>query len=91
MSEEFRKPSHKLTKEDAVQIWIGLWRGDFRHRLAARFDVNVARIYDVRDRKLHPESEAIARRIWIREKRSPPPEIKRRDDDADGEPFLPGL
>lgn len=62
-----RVPSRKLSFDDAIQVWIGLWRGDFKHRLAQRFEVNVARIYDVKNGKLHPGSEAAARKIWTQQ------------------------
>jgi len=59
-----RAPSPKVTHDNAVEIWLRLWRGDFKHRIAQHFEINVARIYDVRRGKLHPGSEAAAREIW---------------------------
>lgn len=59
-----RVPSRKLTFDDAVEVWICLWRGDYKHRIAQNFGVNVGRLYDVKSGKLHPGSEAVAREIW---------------------------
>lgn len=39
-----RKPSHRLTFDEAVQIWLAIWRGEYKNRIAAGYDVNVARI-----------------------------------------------
>jgi hypothetical protein len=59
-----RQPSHRLTFDEAVQIWLAVWRGEYKNRIAARYDVNVWRIYEVISGKLHPGSEAVARSLW---------------------------
>jgi hypothetical protein len=64
-----RQPSHKLTFDEAVEIWLAIWRGEYKNRIAARFDVNVWRIYKVINGKLHPGSEEAARMKW---KATPP-------------------
>ena len=56
-----QKPSHRLTFDEAVDVWLALWRGEFKNRIAARYDVNSWRIYDVKNGKLHPGSEQVAR------------------------------
>lgn len=61
---DVRQPSHRLTFDEAVQVWLAIWRGEYKNRIAAKYDVNVWRIYDVKDGRLHPGSEAIAREIW---------------------------
>ncbi|HZS81304.1 MAG TPA: hypothetical protein VFA50_00415 [Stellaceae bacterium] len=61
-----RRPSHRLTFDEAVQVHLALWRGEYKNRIAARFDINVWRVYDVRDGKLHLGSEDVAREIWAR-------------------------
>jgi hypothetical protein len=38
-----RKPSYRLTFEDAVTVWKWYWSGEFQNRIAARFDCNPAR------------------------------------------------
>ena len=57
-----RRPSRRLTFEDAVNIWPRLWRGEFINRIAADYDVNSARICEVKSGQKHEGSEAEARR-----------------------------
>jgi hypothetical protein len=66
-----RKPSHKLTFDDAVQVWLAIWRGECKNRIAARYDVNIWRIYEVKNGELHSGSEAVAREIWGKNKQNP--------------------
>lgn len=56
-----RTPSHQLTFDEAVEVWLAFWRGEFKNRIAARYDVNVWRIYDVVQSKIHVGSESVAR------------------------------
>ena len=69
-------PSHRLTFDDAVEVWLSVWRGEYKNRIAARFDCNVWRIYDVLEGKLHPGSKAVA-------------EQKKRDGHVGSPPPLP--
>lgn len=55
-----RSPSHRLTFEDAVTIWLRYWNGEFQNRIAAMFDVNPGRVNEVIKGKRHPGSKAIA-------------------------------
>lgn len=55
-----RKPSHRLTFEETVDVWIRLLRGEFQNRIAADYDVNPGRINDVKRGRLHPESRSVA-------------------------------
>ena len=55
-----RKPSYKLTFEDAVQIHILIWDGELQSRIAAKYDVNGGRISEVNTGKRHPGSAAVA-------------------------------
>lgn len=57
----FGTPSRRLTFEDAVQVWLIYWKGEFQNRIAALFDCNPARISEVIKGKLHPGSEQVAR------------------------------
>jgi hypothetical protein len=52
-----RKPSHRLSFNDAILVWKRYIQKDFVQRVAADFDCNVARIYDVVRGKLHPGSK----------------------------------
>lgn len=53
--------TYKLTKEDAVQVWVRHWGGEYQHAIAASFGVNQGRINEVLKGRRHPESEDIAR------------------------------
>ena len=57
---DLREPSYRLTFDDAVNIHLALWRGEFVHRIAARYQCNPGRISEVRYGDLHPGSEAEA-------------------------------
>lgn len=56
-------PSHRLTFEEAVQVHLRLMDSDIYSRIAATYDVNQARIADVKFGRLHPGSkeEAVRR------------------------------
>ncbi|QEX18615.1 hypothetical protein FRZ44_39220 [Hypericibacter terrae] len=62
-AKDIMSPSHRITFDEAVQIWLHLWNGARKHRLASYYDVNVWRIYDVISGKLHPGSESAATKI----------------------------
>jgi predicted XRE-type DNA-binding protein len=53
-------PSHRLTFQEAVQVWIRYWSGEFQNRIAASFDVNPGRVNEVLKGKRHPGSEQAA-------------------------------
>jgi hypothetical protein len=57
-----RKPAYRLTFDDAIDIWIRHWDGEYQHQTAAAYDVNQGRICDVLKGRLHPGSERFARR-----------------------------
>jgi hypothetical protein len=40
-------PSYRLTREDAIKVWLLYWEGYFQNRIAAMFDVNPARVNEV--------------------------------------------
>ncbi len=56
-------PSYRLTPQDAVEIWIRHWAGEFQNRIAAHFDVNPGRVNEVLKGKRFSESEQIAYRV----------------------------
>lgn len=56
-------PSRKLTHQDAVEIWIRHWSGEFQNRIAAYFDVNPGRVNEVLKGKRFPGSEKVADRM----------------------------
>lgn len=55
-----RRPSPRLTFEDAVEIHRLLRQGEFQHRIAARFGVNAGRIAEVKKGEKFPESLDVA-------------------------------
>lgn len=55
-----RTPSRQLSFEDAVNIWLRYWNGEFQHRIAASFDVNPGRVNEVLKGSRHPGSREAA-------------------------------
>lgn len=53
--------TYQLTKEDAVQVWVRHWSGEYQHVIAASFGVNQGRVNEVLKGRRHPGSEDIAR------------------------------
>jgi hypothetical protein len=52
--------SYVLTFDDAVDVWLRHWRGEFQHDIAAHYGVNQGRINEVLKERLHVGSQAIA-------------------------------
>jgi hypothetical protein len=48
MKGSYRKPSRRLTFEDAVEVWPRIWRGEFLNRIASDLDVNPGRIAEIK-------------------------------------------
>lgn len=55
--------STQLTFDDAVQIWLRHWQGEYQHRIAASFDVNPGCVNEVLKGHRHPGSEERAEQI----------------------------
>ena len=53
-------PSYKLTFDDAVEIWIRYWNGEYQNRIAASYDVNSARVSEVLKETVHVGSRKAA-------------------------------
>lgn len=53
-------PSYSLTFEDAVEIWLRHWAGEFQNRIAASFDVNPGRVNEVLKERKHVGSREVA-------------------------------
>lgn len=51
-----RKPSRRLTFDDAIKVWQMFRSGEFQHRIAAFFDVNPGRINEIVKGKRHKGS-----------------------------------
>ncbi len=52
--------TYQLTFEDAVDIWLRYWDGEFQHRIAASFDVNPGRVNEVLKGSKHAGSREAA-------------------------------
>lgn len=63
MANQLRRPSYKLTFEDAVQVHLMLMEGELQSRIAAKFDTNLGRVSEVKNGVRHPGSreEALKR------------------------------
>jgi hypothetical protein len=60
MQSDARKPSYRLTLEDAVQIWKRFLDGEFQNRIAAALDVNPGRVNEVLKGRKFPGAREIA-------------------------------
>ncbi|WFU02089.1 hypothetical protein QA648_18655 [Rhizobium sp. CB3171] len=54
------KRSYVLTFDDAVEIWLQSWSGEFQNRIAASFDVNPGRVNEVLKERKHVGSREVA-------------------------------
>jgi len=55
--------SYRLTFDDAVDIWLRNWSGEYQHKIAAFYDVNPGRVNEVLKRRKHIGSEDSARNL----------------------------
>ena len=54
------KTSPSITFNEAVDVWLRHWAGEYQHTTAAAYGVNQGRINDVLKGRLHRGSEAVA-------------------------------
>jgi hypothetical protein len=52
--------TYRLTFNDAVDIWLRHWAGEYQHMIAARYDVSQGRVNDVLNERLHIGTKAVA-------------------------------
>ena len=52
--------SYRLSRTDAVNVWIRYWHGEFQHHIAGSYMVNPGRVNDVLKERLHCGSKAEA-------------------------------
>jgi hypothetical protein len=62
MSTTARKPSYRLTYDDAVRIWLLHWDGEIQSRIAFSFDTNQGRVNEVLKERKFVGSKADAMR-----------------------------
>ena len=55
-----KSTAYRLTFDDAVDVWIRSWRGEFQHRIAAFYDVNPGRVSEVLKERTHLGSRTTA-------------------------------
>jgi hypothetical protein len=55
-----KSSTYQLTLDDAVQVWLRHWRGEYQHCIAASYGVNQGRICEVLKGKRHAGTESIA-------------------------------
>ncbi|MBD8904183.1 hypothetical protein MBTS_18370 [Methylobacterium bullatum] len=65
MTVNIRRPSRRLSPEDAVQVWLRHWNGEFQNRIASDYDVNPGRVNDVLKGRLHPDTRVVAAYVNI--------------------------
>lgn len=56
MTDDFSRPSHSLTFDEAIEVHRLIRQGWLQSRIAARFDTNPGRISEVNTGKRHPGS-----------------------------------
>ncbi|MDE2383959.1 MAG: hypothetical protein KGO53_05010 [Alphaproteobacteria bacterium] len=52
-----KRPSRRLTFDDAIKVWAMFRAGEFQHRIAAFFDVNPGRISEIIKGRRHVGSK----------------------------------
>jgi hypothetical protein len=58
---QYRRPSRKLTFDDAVEIWlIWLTTREIQSRIASKFDTNQGRVCEVLAETRHPGARKVA-------------------------------
>lgn len=54
------EPPYRLTLDDAVDVWLRHWEGQYQHSIAAAYGVNPGRVNEVLKGHRHPESRTLA-------------------------------
>ncbi|MER8894211.1 hypothetical protein [Mesorhizobium sp. M0676] len=54
------KPPYQLTYDDAVDVWLRHWAGQYQHHIAAVYAVNPGRVNDVLKGRKHEGAEHVA-------------------------------
>lgn len=56
MKTEYTQP-YRLSYNDAVNVWLRYWAGEFQHHIAASYGVNPGRISEILKRRKYIGSE----------------------------------
>lgn len=51
---------YRLTFDDAVDVWLRHWRGEYQHHIGAVYGVNPGRVNDVLKERVHFSSRTVA-------------------------------
>lgn len=51
---------YRLAYEDAINVWLRYWHGEFQHNIAASYGVNPGRVNEVLKERMHYGSKAAA-------------------------------
>lgn len=54
------EPPYRLTPDDAVDIWLRHWQGEYQHHIAASYGINPGRVNEVLKGHRFPEAQALA-------------------------------
>ncbi|PHY12521.1 hypothetical protein CSW58_12035 [Caulobacter sp. B11] len=60
MKSQPRRVVRHLSFEEAVQVWLRFWSGEYQDRIAAYFDVNPGRVNEVVKERKHLGSRQAA-------------------------------
>jgi hypothetical protein len=52
-----------LTSDEAIDVWLRRWNGEFQHHIAAHYGVNQGRVNDVLKEKRHIGSRQAAEKL----------------------------
>jgi hypothetical protein len=52
--------AYRLTFDDAVDVWLRYWAGEYQHTIAASYGVNPGRVNEVLKGHKHEGSEQVA-------------------------------
>jgi hypothetical protein len=61
MAKHSDEPPYRLTFEDAVNVWIRHWGGEYQHDIAASYRVNPGRVNEVLKEHKHVGSQQSAK------------------------------
>jgi hypothetical protein len=51
---------YRLTLDDAVDVWLRHWGGEYQHHIAAAYKVNPGRVNEVLKGHRYPEAQGLA-------------------------------
>ncbi len=51
---------YRLTIDDAIDVWLRHWAGEYQHSIAADYGVNPGRVNEVLKGHRFPEAEGLA-------------------------------